>query len=255
MCCNAYVESENSKISQVIRSKYPGNAIGVQQKVLVMGLFSNSNRQKPGSHYAKVMSVSITFRDSKFNTIEGNHSRPQPPLFPASLFIILSTILFQWADSKSISMRTWFRGTIISITSDLFHPWFCSAKRWSGIISQSTLKSIRVLSSPRQSSVSQRIRRAKNLRSSFDHWWRFKSGILEWIETQAEKCKPITCTDIRNYCEEKYSHSVGRRLIDSFISRHCDNLTEVKSICQEDPRLEVPHIFRNEMIRWLRKYV
>jgi hypothetical protein len=34
--------------------------------------------------------------------------------------------------------------------------------------------------------------------------------ILEWIKAQAEKYKPIICTDLRHYCEEKYSHLISR---------------------------------------------
>jgi hypothetical protein len=79
--------------------------------------------------------------------------------------------------------------------------------------------------------------------------------ILEWIETQTEKCEPITRTYIRNYCEAKYSHSVRRGLIDSFILRHRDDLMETKSICQEDSRLEVLPVFLDEIISYSQEYV
>jgi hypothetical protein len=47
-----------------------------------------------------------------------------------------------------------------------------------------------------------------------------ENEILEWIEAQAEKCKPITRTDLQHYCEAKYSHSISRGWIESFILCH-----------------------------------
>jgi hypothetical protein len=44
--------------------------------------------------------------------------------------------------------------------------------------------------------------------------------ILEWIQSQAEKYELVTQTDLRNYCEVKYSRSISRGWIDSFILRH-----------------------------------
>jgi hypothetical protein len=82
-----------------------------------------------------------------------------------------------------------------------------------------------------------------------------ESEILTWIEAQAEKFKPMTCTDLGNYCQTKYSHSVTRGWVDSFILRHGDGLTEAKSIPQEDTRLEVPRAFLDETICFLREYV
>jgi hypothetical protein len=53
--------------------------------------------------------------------------------------------------------------------------------------------------------------------------------ILEWIEAQADKCKPITRTDLRHYCEANYSRSISRGWVDSFILRHRDDVTETTS--------------------------
>jgi hypothetical protein len=75
--------------------------------------------------------------------------------------------------------------------------------------------------------------------------------ILEWIEAQAEKYKPVIRTELRHYCKVKYSYLVNRGWIDSFILRHRDDLTETKSIPQEDPRPEAPRAFLDKMIRCL----
>jgi hypothetical protein len=37
-----------------------------------------------------------------------------------------------------------------------------------------------------------------------------KAEILEWIDAQAEKCNPVTRTDIRHYCEVKCFISISR---------------------------------------------
>jgi hypothetical protein len=79
--------------------------------------------------------------------------------------------------------------------------------------------------------------------------------ILEWIEAQAEKCKPIAHTGLRHYCEAKYPRFISRGLVDFFILRHRDDLTKIKSIPQEDPRLKVPRVFLDETMRRLRDYV
>jgi hypothetical protein len=49
-------------------------------------------------------------------------------------------------------------------------------------------------------------------------------AILEWLQNQAEKYKSVTRTDLRHYCEAKYSHSTSRGWIDSFILRHREDL-------------------------------
>jgi hypothetical protein len=75
-----------------------------------------------------------------------------------------------------------------------------------------------------------------------------EAGILECIEGQAEKSDPVTRTDLSRYRQAKYSVSISRGWVDSFILRSRDNLTETKSISQEDPRLEVPPVFLNKTV-------
>jgi hypothetical protein len=50
----------------------------------------------------------------------------------------------------------------------------------------------------------------------------------EWIDAQTKKCSPITRTDLRHYCEVKYSISISQGGPDSFILRHRDNVAETK---------------------------
>jgi hypothetical protein len=82
-----------------------------------------------------------------------------------------------------------------------------------------------------------------------------ETGILEWIEAQIEKCDPVTRTDLRRYCQTKYSVSMSRGWVDLFILRHRDNLAKTKTTLQEDTRLEVPRVFLNENGFCLRQYV
>jgi hypothetical protein len=78
-----------------------------------------------------------------------------------------------------------------------------------------------------------------------------EAAILEWIDAQAEKCNPVTRTDLRHYYEVKYFISISRGWVDLFILRHRDDLTKTKSTSQEETRLEVPCAFLDETIRCL----
>jgi hypothetical protein len=78
---------------------------------------------------------------------------------------------------------------------------------------------------------------------------------LEWIKKNAEKNPAVTRTDIKNYCFKVYPFQASRGWVDSFILRHCDELTEKKSSPQEEPRLQVPRIFLNETIRCMNEAV
>jgi hypothetical protein len=77
--------------------------------------------------------------------------------------------------------------------------------------------------------------------------------ILEWIQSQAEKYEPVTRTDLRHYCEAKYSRSISQRWIEYFILLHWEDLFETKMTPQENARLEVPCAFRDETIDFLRE--
>jgi hypothetical protein len=79
--------------------------------------------------------------------------------------------------------------------------------------------------------------------------------ILAWIETKAEKSRPMTRMELRNYCEAKYSRSVSKGWVDSFIRDHRACATEKQSTPQEEARREVPRVFLDETICCLREYV
>jgi hypothetical protein len=79
-----------------------------------------------------------------------------------------------------------------------------------------------------------------------------EAELLEWIDAQAEKCNPVTRTDLRHYCQVKDSILISRGWIESFILRHRDDLTETKTMPQEGRRLKVPCVFLDETICCLR---
>jgi hypothetical protein len=79
--------------------------------------------------------------------------------------------------------------------------------------------------------------------------------ILIWIEERAEKSRPVTETDTLHYCEAKYSRSVTRGWVDSFVLLHRDRLSERKSTPKERARLEAPRLFLDETISDLREFV
>jgi hypothetical protein len=82
-----------------------------------------------------------------------------------------------------------------------------------------------------------------------------ENEILKWIEAQAEKCKPITRTGLRHYCEIEYSRSISRRWINSFILRYRDDSAETENAPHENTRFEVPRTFLDEMICCLREHI
>jgi AraC-like DNA-binding protein len=79
--------------------------------------------------------------------------------------------------------------------------------------------------------------------------------ILTWIEAEAEKSRPVTLTELRHYCEPKYSRFDSKKWMDSSIISHRACLTEKESTRQQEARLEVPRVFLVETIRCLREYV
>jgi hypothetical protein len=222
---------------------------------LDLQIFSDSNCPKLASHYPKILSLSGMSRYPKFNTSNVATITRIPCHSPQTIFTIHSAILFQWTDSKSTSARTWFRRTTVSIISDLFHLWFCSAEWQSKVISQSTLEAFGYRPVCVKAVLANRLEepkaRCRYLAVDEDS----EEEILEWIEIQAKKCKLVTCTDIKNYCEVKYSRSVSRWWVGSFVWRHRDDLTKTKSTFQENLRLEVSRVFLDETIRCLRQYV
>jgi hypothetical protein len=67
--------------------------------------------------------------------------------------------------------------------------------------------------------------------------------ILEWVQIQAKKYAPITRTDLPHSCEIKYSRSISRRWVDSFILRDRADLIETKSTPQEKRDWKFPVLF------------
>jgi hypothetical protein len=74
------------------------------------------------------------------------------------------------------------------------------------------------------------------------------ANILAWIKRKAEKSAKVTWTNIKNYCREVCKFQVSRGWVDSFISRHADELTEKTSSPQEETRLQVPRVVLEETI-------
>jgi hypothetical protein len=65
----------------------------------------------------------------------------------------------------------------------------------------------------------------------------------------------VTRTELIHYSKAKYTRSVSKGWVDSFILRHEADLTERKSTPQEEVRLEVPRLLLDETIPRLRHHV
>jgi transposase len=59
--------------------------------------------------------------------------------------------------------------------------------------------------------------------------------ILEWVRNQSEKFNPITRTDVLQYYQAKYSSSISREWVNSFVLRHQEDLSEVKTTPKNTP--------------------
>jgi hypothetical protein len=79
--------------------------------------------------------------------------------------------------------------------------------------------------------------------------------LLKCIQSQAEKYESVTRTDLWDYCEAKYSRSISRGWIDSFILRHRKDSLKTRSTPQENARLEVPHAFLYKIVCCLLEHV
>jgi hypothetical protein len=79
--------------------------------------------------------------------------------------------------------------------------------------------------------------------------------ILDWIQRQAEKSRPVARTDLKHYCKATYSRSISGAWVDSFTLRHRADLFEAKSTPQEHVRLEVPRACLHETTHCLREHV
>jgi hypothetical protein len=73
--------------------------------------------------------------------------------------------------------------------------------------------------------------------------------------SQAEKHQSVTRIDLRHGCEAKYSRSISRWRIDSFILRHREDVIGKQNVPYESARVEAPRAFPDETMRCLRKHV
>jgi hypothetical protein len=72
--------------------------------------------------------------------------------------------------------------------------------------------------------------------------------IWNWIQTNAVKNKTVTLGDLREHITTNWNLPATRGWVNSFRSRHLDELCKTKSASQEAQRLEVPRCFLDETI-------
>jgi hypothetical protein len=80
-------------------------------------------------------------------------------------------------------------------------------------------------------------------------------ALVDWIKGKAENQKAVTRTELLHHCMEMNMVPVSRGWVDSFLSRHSQELFEAKSCPQENPRLEVPQAFLDTAIECLKEHV
>jgi hypothetical protein len=68
-------------------------------------------------------------------------------------------------------------------------------------------------------------------------------GLVGWIVTKAHNHKAVNQTGPLDYCIKNLGTAITRGWVDSFLSRHDNDIFETKSSPQENQRLEVPRAF------------
>jgi hypothetical protein len=79
--------------------------------------------------------------------------------------------------------------------------------------------------------------------------------ILSRIQTNAVKNMAVMPRDIRQHTTTNYNFPATRRWVNSFLSRHLDELGKTKSGPQEAQSLEVPRCFLDETVRYINEFV
>jgi len=82
-----------------------------------------------------------------------------------------------------------------------------------------------------------------------------ESELLIWIQQKAENKKAVNRTELLHHCNERYEQSITRGWVDSFVTRHRDQLFETVSLPQENPRLEVPRRLLDSAVDCLKTHV
>jgi hypothetical protein len=82
-----------------------------------------------------------------------------------------------------------------------------------------------------------------------------EQDLVEWLANKAANHRTVNWTELLHECTERFEKSIKRGWVDPFITRHAHELFEVKSIPQENPRLEVPRVFLEAAIDGFRDHV
>jgi hypothetical protein len=67
--------------------------------------------------------------------------------------------------------------------------------------------------------------------------------ILDWIQQNAEQSTPVSKTEIKDHCTCQLKVPITRGWVNSFVLRHPDKIIKMKSVPQEQQRLQVRRMF------------
>jgi hypothetical protein len=79
--------------------------------------------------------------------------------------------------------------------------------------------------------------------------------LVECLANKAANHRAVNRTELLHECTERFGKSITRGWVDSFITGHAHERFEIKSIPQENPRLEVPRVFPEALIDGFRDHV
>jgi hypothetical protein len=78
---------------------------------------------------------------------------------------------------------------------------------------------------------------------------------VDWITAKAANNVKINQTELLYERNERFRKNYIRGWVDSFLTRHAEQLFEIKSVLQEKPRLEVPRVFLQAALDGLRDHI
>jgi hypothetical protein len=72
--------------------------------------------------------------------------------------------------------------------------------------------------------------------------------LVNWIEANAAKSRAVTPRDLKEHLTTQYSLFATRGCVNSFMSRHLEELCKIKRVRQRAQRLEDPRCFLDETV-------
>jgi hypothetical protein len=78
---------------------------------------------------------------------------------------------------------------------------------------------------------------------------------MDWMTAKVGNNVAVNPTELLHLCNERFGKSITRGWVDSFLTRHAEQICETKSVPQENPRFELPQVFLQAGLHGFRDHV